>query len=35
MVLDIRGGDSSKGARLVEYEYAAQPNQHWIFEYIN
>ncbi len=35
LVLDIRGADSSKGARLVEYEYNAQANQHWIFDYIN
>ncbi len=35
LILDIRGGDSSKGARLVQYHYTAQSHQHWVFDYIS
>ncbi|ELU13756.1 hypothetical protein CAPTEDRAFT_150733 [Capitella teleta] len=34
IVVDIKGGDSSKGAKLQGWEYKVVDNQHWTFEYI-
>jgi hypothetical protein len=33
-VLDIKGGDSGKGAKLQAWDYNAVENQHWRFEYL-
>lgn len=34
LVLDIKGGNTQEGAKLISYPWRDQPNQKWILDYV-